>query len=183
MKHYIDLGAHFGEGYERIKNMVGIDDSWNVSLFEPNPLCYGPLLSRNIKGRLFSLAVSDRPTITGFDLQLCHDGSNFALDGFGSALTGIGSDEKGLKGVNVNVMCVTLAQAIKMSVGENPIDELHIKIDIEGAEYSLDYSCLPKDRLVYLYIEWHNWGCEYPNERRAEILSSLPLNIVCSDWD
>ena len=181
MKTYIDLGTHFGEGYERIKDMVGIDDTWSVSMFEPNPLCYGYLLSKNISAKHFLLAVSGRPQITGFDMQLCHTPEGFTLDGFGSALTGMGSTEKGVGYRRVNVATVTLADALTMcAVGA---DELHIKIDIEGAEYGLDYSCLPKNILVYLYIEWHTWGCDNPARRKEEILASLPLNVSVVDWD
>lgn len=180
MKHYLDFGAHFGEGYDRIKDMIGIDDTWNVFLFEPNPLCYGPLLSKGYSAKIFTLALSDSAKITGFDLQLCHYDSTFALDGFGSALTGIGSPENGLGVTRVNVMCLPLDRVLSML---SDVSELHIKIDIEGAEYSLDYSCLPKDCLVYLYIEWHPWGCDNPLERKRQILDSLPLNVVVTDWD
>lgn len=181
MKHYIDLGAHFGEGYERIKELVGIDDSWSVSMFEPNPLCYGPLLSKGYNAKHFLLAVSETLSITGFDMQLCHHDEGFSLDGFGSCLTSIGSTEKGVGYRRVNVMCVTLSDVLSMCLKD--CEELHIKIDIEGAEYSLDYSCLPENILVYLYIEWHGWGCDNPKERRAEILANLPLNVVVTDWD
>jgi len=181
MKHYIDLGAHFGEGYERIKQMVGIDNSWGVYLYEPNPLCYGELLSKGYRAKIFTLAISDEPKITGFTPQLCYDGSAFTREGFGSALTDIGSTEKGLGATPINVMCVPLSTVIDIIA--EPIDELHIKIDIEGAEYSLDYSCLPKHCLVYLYIEWHTWGCDNPQQRKRKILDSLPLNVVAKDWD
>lgn len=181
MKHYLDFGAHFGEGYERIKELVGIDEHWNVCLFEPNPLCYGELISKGYEAKLFSLAIADQAKITGFDLQKCSDGSNFALDGFGSALSSIGSTEKGLSVSRVNVMCLPMSSAIDMCCQD--ISELHIKIDIEGAEYFLDYENLPKHCLVYLYIEWHGWGCDNPVERKAEILASLPLNVVVTDWD
>jgi FkbM family methyltransferase len=180
MKHYLDFGAHFGEGYERIKELVGIDETWSVSLFEPNPLCYGELLSKGYDARIFTLAVADSAKITGFDLQLCHYDSTFALDGYGSSLTGIGSTEKGLGVTRVNVMCLPLEKILSML---SDVSELHIKIDIEGAEYGLNYSCLPKDCLVYLYIEWHGWGCENPAQRKQEILQSLPLNVVVTDWD
>jgi FkbM family methyltransferase len=181
VKHYLDFGAHFGEGYERIKELVGIDDDWNVCLFEPNPLCYGVLLSKEHNAKIFTLAVADVAKITGFDLQKCSDGSNFALDGFGSSLTGIGSTEKGLGGSQVNVMCLPMSSVIDMCCQD--ISELHIKIDIEGAEYFLDYDKLPKHCLVYLYIEWHGWGCADPIARKAEILANLPLNVVATDWD
>jgi hypothetical protein len=180
MKHYLDFGAHFGEGYERIKEMVGIDDTWNVSLYEPNPLCYGVLLDKRYRANHFCIALSSRAVITQFDLQLCHDGSIFALDGYGSALAGIGSPEKGLGLARVNVMCIPLGTALGML---SDVSELHIKIDIEGAEYGLDYDSLPKHCLVYLYIEWHPWGCDDPIARKAEILANLPLNVVVTDWD
>ena len=181
MKHYLDFGAHFGEGYERIKDMIGIDDTWNVCLFEPNPLCYGELLSKGYNAKLFTMAIANKPVITSFDLQLCHYNSAFALDGYGSALTGIGSPEKGLDGTKVNVMCIPMSSAIDMCCKD--ISELHVKIDIEGMEYWLDYENLPKHCLVYLYVEWHGWGCDNPKERKAEILANLPLNVVVTDWD
>lgn len=181
MKHYLDFGAHFGEGYERIKEMVGIDDTWNVCLFEPNPLCYGELVTKHKNAKLFTLAIADQPKITAFDLQLCNQDDVFALDGFGSALSTIGSPERGLGGSRVNVMCLPMSSAIDMCCQD--ISELHIKIDIEGAEYSLDYENLPKHCLVYLYIEWHGWGCDNPKQKKAEILANLPLNVVVTDWD
>lgn len=180
MKHYIDLGAHYGEGYERIKELVGMDESWGVSLYEPNPLCYGVLLQKGYTCNLYALAVADKPMIATFDLQLCYDGATYTLDGFGSALSSIGSTEKGLGRTRVNVMCVPLSTAVGIL---QDVDELHIKIDIEGAEYSLDYECLPKHCLVYLYIEWHGWGCDNPAQRKQEILAKLPNNVVVTDWD
>jgi hypothetical protein len=69
---------------------------------------------------------------------------------------------------------VSLATALSLIL---PCDEYHVKIDIEGAEYDLDWESLPHG--AHCYVEWHDWNNTVIN--KSIIQQSRP-DIIWHDW-
>jgi FkbM family methyltransferase len=176
MKCYLDLGAHHGEALSHFIPALGIDDTWHVALYEPNPTAMVVLIqncmSVTVPARLPSLAVGKQGSAS---LWMHRDGrEDFTLDGFGSALDDVKSTEKGLGGFAVNVGVVSLATALSLI----PLcDEYHVKIDIEGAEYDLDWESLPRG--AHCYVEWHDWN--NTTVTKLSIQQARP-DIIWHDW-
>jgi hypothetical protein len=100
--------------------------------------------------------------------------ADFHLDGFGSALVSSNSTEKGLGTFGVNVAVINLRNLLGLipSCGE-----YHIKIDIEGAEYDLDWESLPHGS--HCYVEWHDWNNTVINK---SIIQQTRPDITWHDW-
>jgi FkbM family methyltransferase len=176
MKCYLDFGAHHGESLAHFIPLLGIDDSWHVSLYEPNPTAMVVLIQNCMQApvatRLHALAVG-RQGIAQFWMQ--RDGlQDFTLDGYGSALDAVKSTEKGLGGYALNVGVVSVATALSLIPR---CEEYHIKIDIEGAEYDLDWDFIPPG--AHCYVEWHDWNNSAIN--KSTIQESRP-DIIWHDW-
>lgn len=179
MKTLIDIGAHHGEGYFRLKEMIGIDKGWTTHHFEPNPISMTQLLQNLVNEEhdtyFHSLAIGE-PSLCPFYLQRdMVSQTEYTLDGFGSCLSTSGSTERGLS-FAVTVCVISLSKAFEVIKS----DEYHVKIDIEGTEYVLDWQSIPKN--AHCYVEWHPYGCDNPKERKAEIMASRP-DITWHEWD
>lgn len=179
MKALIDIGAHFGEGAERLIRQLGIDATWAVHHFEPNPVSMTTLMQNTladpIPRKYHCLAVGET-AIKPFYLQRdIFSETEYTLDGYGSCLSDSGSTERGLS-VSCTVCSVNLATVF----GAMKHDEYHVKIDIEGTEYALDWQAVPAGS--HCYVEWHPFGCDDPNGTKRRIIASRP-DIVWHEWD
>jgi len=185
MKCYVDIGSHWGEGLDRIAGIVGLDETWGISFFEPNPLSMTRLLCTQLKyrARYFPFAVGAVTGIVGFNLQHATYLNGEALDGAGSCLISSASTELGLGNYQINVFCVSLDVALDLALKGRDVSELVLKIDIEGAEYGLDYTILPSNIPVTIFQEWHNWGHPNPEEKQIFIKAALPSHVRMIDWD
>lgn len=179
MKTLIDIGAHFGEGYERLAKLLDIDESWVVHHFEPNPISMSMLLQRFVESpikRHFHCLAVGRPSLTSLYLQRDNFSENeYTLDGYGSCLADSGSTERGMY-ATCTVCVVSLAKIFDV-IGA---DEIHLKIDIEGTEYILDWESVPAG--AHCYVEWHKFGCDDPENAKERIIASRP-DIVWHEWD
>lgn len=179
MKTLIDIGAHHGEGYERLRDLLGIDSTWAVHHYEPNPISMTMLLQRLVHertNRYFHCLAVGEPSLAQFFLQRDLIGTDeYTLDGYGSSLASANSTEGGLQ-VHVTVCVVSLDTVFSVVKS----DEVYVKIDIEGAEYGLDWGSIPQN--AHCFVEWHPYGTDDPVTRKAEIIASRP-DITWHEWD
>jgi FkbM family methyltransferase len=179
VKVLVDIGAHFGEGYDRLAEHLGIDESWTVHHFEPNPISMAMLLQRFVESpikRVFHCLAVGKPSLTSFYLQRdVYAENEYTLDGYGSCLADSGSTERGMF-ATCTVCVVSLARIFDYI----KFDELHVKIDIEGTEYALDWESVPAG--THCYVEWHKFGTPDPQTAKERIIACRP-DIVWHDWD
>jgi FkbM family methyltransferase len=157
-KVFLDCGAHKFEGLREFVNILNIDEDWVVHSFEANPT-----VTQNFKSNLdeewkFShtmheCAVGARDGKISFVSEY----QNEPVGGMGSRLAcnwhdGI-YDYGGGRLYEVDI--INLPEWIKNNFNED--DEIHIKLDVEGAEFEI-LTELTKDippQIKSMYIEWH----------------------------
>lgn len=190
---YFDFGAHHGDGLRQMTEILGIDASWEIYLFEPNPftdtiasLAGYPHPFQFVRAAIWTdsgsieflpqAMIDDRcpvvRTASGLTRQPL-------FDGMGSAVSAATSCEPGLGHMRVQVAAMSVADALAMSSCE----DLYIKMDIEASEYEVLPALLQSpaaSRVRHAYVEWHRTQDGQHDRRRAEISARAPFPIT--DW-
>jgi FkbM family methyltransferase len=192
-KVYFDFGAHHGDGLRQMTEILGVDGSWEIHLFEPNPFT-DTRASLHDYPHPFSLTRAaiwkSSGQIAFLPQAMIDDRSPMVLgpqgfvrkpifDGMGSAVEGVGSCEPGLGGVRVQVDAVGIADALERTSR----DDIFFKMDIEASEYDvldvlLDHPVAVRVRGAY--VEWHRLHDGSHEARKARILAAAPFPIT--DW-
>lgn len=162
MKIFLDLGYHKGQGLKEFTKTLGIDSSWQVHCWEPNP---ATVIKRspvgwNINHHNSAIWVQDG------ELPFNQEANNGAMDGWGSSLIpGYGWNDTGhrapgapiLAPISILVPCIDFVEWILDNT--QPNDEIYIKMDIEGAEFPVLRRMLDHedvfDRIKFMAVEFH----------------------------
>jgi FkbM family methyltransferase len=186
IKTFIDIGTNTFGGYNKLKSILGIDDSWYKVFIEPNPEHYDNIVN-NIAGIPNSkfLMVAISPQNKEYELLTRDD-----MKG-DSAATIMGIDFINLSIGEVNqavpsyLKYVVQGKRFEDILKENESDEYYIKIDCEGCEFDIlenfpmDY--LPK--VKRMFVEFHSHD-NVARERQQRIISSfLNNNFTIENWD
>jgi FkbM family methyltransferase len=160
----LDLGTHFGQGLRDFIARFRVDNSWIVHTFEANPTSYNLF-----KGHFHQLT----PYVIHHNKAICdYDGTitvNIETPP-GEGETGMGStviamDERSATGgspaefykTTAEVPCIDLSTFIQNNF--TPDDVIVIKMDIEGAEYSVLEKMIKDGTLKwvnFIAVEWHS---------------------------
>ena len=189
MKHFIDLGTHKFEGLQSFIKVYGIDSSWKVHCFEPNPIIFDEALT--VLDRL------SQYNITFHNKAIMHENGSITIkcrtgayvDGvFKKAFT-MGStvlDTPVMEKMNEKnekmeftyedreVESYDINEFLNTICTEDPAAEIYIKCDIEAAEFVVLPRLLESEHLSKIkdmHIEWHErfWSDPEENaERRYE---------------
>jgi FkbM family methyltransferase len=184
MKNLIDCGSNLGQGFEHLKSILNIDDTWRIFMFEPNPNCYNHLVEKynlntnvtiqnkavhasNEEVKLF-IPKNDEFSVSSTIYNEFHNSKyNQVWDNF------------------INVTSTDLIDLIN-SFSEN--DEVFLKMDIEGSEYEILEKLIEKNiltRFTKIFVEFHNQYISDSmiekhnlNFRKQNILNYLEKNKI-----
>lgn len=154
---FIDCGSHYGEGYEEFKTILGIDNSWDVYMFEPNRICFDKLqkyTSNNIK--IYNKAVWNEDSKMIFRAEKAGNTNKF--DGVCSTLLSNDDYYFNYGQESYEVDTIDLAKFLMQFTNE---EKIHIKMDIEGAEFETIRNIIDTgsiNKICYLSVEWHSWA-------------------------
>jgi len=192
-KAYFDFGAHHGDGLRQMTAILGIDETWEIHLFEPNPYTPTQASLRDYPHPFrFSRAAvwSSCGTVEFFPQAMIDHRSPVVLgpqgfvrqpifDGMGSAVACAGSCEPGLGHVRIDVEAVGIVSVLSRTTCE----DIYFKMDIEASEYDV-LEALLKDpiatRVRLAYVEWHKTHSMDHELRKDRIKLAAPFPI--HDW-
>ena len=192
-KVFLDCGTHLGQGLRAISKLEGIDKTWRIYSWEPNPYTYEANLKKNKNKNLnvtyYNKAVS---TYNGeIELMILRKkGKNY----MGQGTTTLKVDDfanrerkQGQIHKQIKIPCIDFLQFIEKNTQSS--DEIIIKLDIEGAEYTILEHLLPSNvanRIKKIYVEWHGYALhnkENYDVRQANIEQlSKQRNIEIINW-
>jgi len=192
-KAYFDFGAHHGDGLKQMTTILGIDASWDIHLFEPNPFTdtRASLADYPYPFAFLQAAVwRESGTISFLPQAMIDERSPVVLgsqgfirkpifDGQGSAIELVGSCEPGLGGVRVEVPAVGIVDALSRTACE----DIAVKMDIEASEYDVLETLIAHpigQRVRVAYVEWHRTRDGRHEERRRRIIEAAPFQIL--EW-
>ena len=146
-KVFIDCGYHFGEKMAAIGEWCGCQHGdWETYAFEANPLC-------KIQER-----ISQHPwKITAFNkaVWIADGESVFNCEGIGEGSTLESLSSKQPYSTQQTIETIDFSKFISQFRGR---DRVFVKMDIEGAEYSVLRKLIQDDNMsiiTELNIEWH----------------------------
>jgi FkbM family methyltransferase len=164
---YLDCGGHYGEGLREFIQSHKINDDWIVETFEPNPECQ--YIERISDIKLKNIIVHDE-AVWIFDGEIMFSQENHSksnskspndgksnIDGWGSVITELYSTHLKYAEEPIMVKCVDFHKILS----KYPKDKFNVivKLDIEGAEYSVLRHIISEGSAVNiseLYVEWHH---------------------------
>lgn len=190
---YFDFGAHLGDGLRQMTAILGIDSTWEIHLFEPNPytdtvasLRGYPYPFRFTRAAVWSTSgaleffpqamIDERSPVVSTPHGLARQP---IFDGMGSAVAGVGSCEPGLGRVQVRVEAVGIVDAI----ARTQCEDVYIKMDIEASEYDVLEALLDDPiaaRVRLAYVEWHRTSDGRHEARKQDIKARAPFTL--HDW-
>lgn len=144
-KILIDCGFNVGKYTRKILLTESFD---KIFAFEPN--------STYLK-KWQDIILKDLPPVTLFNAAIhTYDGTIDFFDGRSSQNSSIFNDKGHLKGTKKTVNCVDFDKWFRETV--TPQDHVHLKIDVEGAEYLVVPKMIESGSISMvntLVVEWH----------------------------
>ena len=184
---FIDCGYHLGEGLAEFASMLSIDDSWDVYAFEANPYCEieKKISQHPFKVEAYNKAVwiKDGKALFNCESQKASESptthSTNELDGWGSCLADINSTHSYV--TKEEVETIDFSRFLEQFRGR----EVLVKMDIEGAEFSVLRKCIEDgsgDVISTMWVEWHDVDlAEESAETVQQIKDNLKQTLV-HDW-
>jgi len=205
-KIFIDCGFHHGEGLRHFIKTLKMDETWHIITFEPNPAC-------NMLQRLMKI-MEEFPKITLIDgneqavwtnngellfQQENHfksesgspvDGQSM-IDGWASQIAFLSQSVKGLE-PPITVQCVDFSAFVesvslrRKLLPESHKPEIFIKMDIEGAEFSVLRKMLADENLQYVKKMWVEFHERFvPGETfqtKKQLIAELSQHTEVIEW-
>jgi len=154
MKVLIDCGSNLGQGYEDLKQKLGITPEWSIFMFEPNPNCFEKLISkyRDKNFTIFNKAVhaSNKNVNLFIPKNDEYSVSSTVYDDFHNSKYNQVWD---------NYIEVESSDIIDLIESIDYGSDIFLKLDIEGSEYDLLEKLISMNVLMKikkLYVEFHN---------------------------
>jgi len=186
---YLDCGGHHGEGLREFIGKYKMDENWIIETFEPNPEC-------NLKNRISDISLNiivHDSAVWVYDgyiefSQENHEKSNSksptdgksSIDGWGSVITELNSTHLKYAEEPINVPCIDF-NGILNKYPKNDYNVI-VKMDIEGAEYSVLRHILMGEsfkNINEMYVEWHFVDFDYENQQTTNgIINQLKHNNI-----
>jgi FkbM family methyltransferase len=167
-----DLGTHYGEGLRKVTDIHGVDNTWQIYTFEPNPTIKVHL---HLTDYPFNVNIIRKAAWTSYGVMrfMAQEKSGH---GFGAGLEGYGSD-----GAHWDAGLVPTVDIVHMIKAYN--DRCVVKCDIEGAEWpimeKLTNDIVAMSLIDTLYIEWHgNMG-----DKEAMMQTLRKNGVTVAEWE
>jgi FkbM family methyltransferase len=159
-KFLFDLGHHHGEGMRHMRALYAIDPSWTVIALEPNSACAGELALAAARDGVLALpmaaACQTGPMLFQREAQVAggrEDGQGSHLAALDFTLDTRGAGQETVWAVDFPKLLQALVPK------ERRQREVIVKMDIEGAEYSILRQMLADgsiDLVDTLHVEFHD---------------------------
>lgn len=185
-KCLLDIGTNTFGGYRKLKEILHIDDNWEKIFIEPNPEHY-----ENIKRTIVDipnsiyLEVAIAPENKEYELLTRDDmkgdsaatimGSKFINDSIGEV------NQKYPSYLSFKVQGMKIDDILK-SITE---DEIYLKLDCEGAEFSVleNFPVEYLHKIMKIFVEFHAHD-DIARERRDKIIQHYAsCGIELLNWD
>lgn len=154
----VDCGGNLGQGFKELQKLFGINEKWDVVIFEPNTNCL-PKLRHNLRAFNY-IKIINKAVDTNNDTAKLYIPNDSEVSQGATIKEGILNKaverDLGGYGNNFNVECICLSEYI------SDIDEdynIYLKLDVEGAEYAILEHMINQNtlsRVSYLFVEFHN---------------------------
>jgi len=181
---YLDLGTHHGQGLNEFIHRFQMNDTWIIHTFEANPITFETYINQYHSSTPWVIAhnkaISDNDGEVIINLETVPTGTD---DGMGSSIIDMkywnpwNLREREYFKKNMKVQSINLSKFIKDNFNKD--DNIVMKMDIEGSEYSTLEKMIEDDTISYLNfltVEWHSAFFENKDEiiqRENEILEKL----------
>lgn len=160
MKHFFDVGANNGSTFDRYITKHPELDGAHIWCFEPSPRCWPALmakaesLSKRYAITLCTFGLSGIWGASQFFQQSLTEGDTFIPN----AISFMGTPAIPEK-LGWNMMAATIPLSSFIVLKTDPTDEITVKLDCEGTEYSMLKDLLKledaRSRIKKLMVEWH----------------------------
>jgi len=156
---FIDCGANLGQGFERLRNRYDLSIYEDIYMFEPLPNAFNFLKEKYIHAKIYNQAVWIDNIEKMFGIEIATiDG----IPGVGHASNVLGekylrTDNPHLSWIEIPVQCIDFATFLKDNF--DTTDNIFVKFDIEGAEYSVLEKLIETNTLQFIKtinIEFHS---------------------------
>ena len=181
-KIFIDGGGNNGSSVRYFKQKKDLKNEYEIYSFEPNKKfisVFEELQGQYPQLYFFPYALSDKNGETTFYHHLDNSSASTTSDIKGNQKN-CGSNIPGTV-VKEIVKCIDLSQWIMQNFDST--DYIHLKLDVECAEYEILEKMINDDSISYLNflsIEWHSHRCHKTatqNERLEAIMKEKGIEI------
>lgn len=202
-KIFIDCGFHHGEGLKQFLLGLGIDNHWQVYVFEPNPAC--KLTTRAIQ--IFTdtqIPVSIQEMAVWIkDGAVLFNQENHFKTGSGSPTDGksmLDGWQSSIADLNIQsvihqdpiaVPCIDFSAFIRSTWADavalhNDV-EIYVKMDIEGAEFAVLRKMLQDNTVRFIHKIWIEFHERFvPGESvqtKADLIKEISKHTMVHEWD
>ena len=190
MNIFLDCGANWGQGLQKIMKLENMGQDWLIYTFEPNPAIFPNLL--RICGNMIDMqatplivpiqaAVGTKTGQADFWIGNHDDGGSSLIHDL-TMQTNKGKEPE----TKISAKVLSLKDFIRLRTCEE--DSIVLKLDIEGSEYEILEDLLDSDyeihRIKRVYCEFHE---RFLPERvgHAHLLRERlkEANVDIIDWD
>ena len=160
-KILLDFGGNKGQGLSKMITMLGIDETWKIESFEPNPNLFKFLIEKfsnsNLNIDFHQKAIWDMNGEVNFSIMNENDeGSSVeCLITEGRASDPLDSCYR----KHDNIIVVKSVDILDVLAKYDPNDFVVIKMDVEGSEFKILRRLLQDKnnckKIKKIFIEWH----------------------------
>lgn len=152
----IDCGGNQGQGFDHLKNILNINENWDVIIFEPNPNCIEILNNKfkdNPKIKILNEAVYIKDDILylyGTSYGSLIEGATIKKEFHNSLFWDLNTRDDGIK-----IKCINLIEYIN-NISHNNI---YLKLDVEGCEFEIMEELIKHkviNKIKKIFIEFHD---------------------------
>jgi FkbM family methyltransferase len=183
--HFFDVGANVGQTFDQFLCKTHVYDGWTVWCFEPSPRHHAALLTKSQQMRdrfvvkVCPFGLSDRSAVVRF-----FEKDDVLGDSFEENLRGMRQTSNLANGYEIMAPVFSASDFIHHMTNAN--DVIHMKLDAEGAEYSilsdLSQSNL-RDRIKKLWVEFHNCTSDSKYGSRLDLeVKFQALGLPIEEW-
>lgn len=201
---FIDCGTNLCQGLNQIMKLHKMDESWIIYSFEVNPITFNSFdKSRFPFVKFINKGVWSEDCVKDLTVELVtgkyseYDGEfllnkNQIYEKTGGSSNILGQDwikpdyipEENITYQYVSVECINLSKFISDNFDKT--DHIILKLDVEGAEYTILEKMLEDETIEYIseiYVEWHQ-GLLRNNYNQSNLIEKLiSKNIKIHDWN
>lgn len=188
-KVFLDCGSNCGQGLRAFISMYGIDKSWFVEAFEPNPLCnleeHTKDLNNKVNIKINNSAIFDYNGTVEFS-QMIENSEGSSVKCLMSKGVCADPNNASYRKHNsiIEVKCKDLSDILKQ-YDQN--DFILVKLDIEGSEFNVIRKLLNDNTICKindLYVEWHTQYVYGEDDTTVQELKNSIINkgVNLYDW-
>jgi FkbM family methyltransferase len=176
--HFFDVGANVGQTFDQFLCATNEYDGWTVWCFEPSPRHHAALLMKSQQMRdrfvvkVCPFGLSDRSAVVRF-----FEKDDDCGDSFEENLRGMRQTNNVDNGYEIMAPMFSISDFITHMIGD--ADDIHLKIDAEGAEYSILDDLIREQKSIWrvkkLWVEFHSCASDKKHGSQEEMEGKFRL--------